>query len=90
MAPDAVAGTEAKAANLGLRDIDIISPREHPLTAQEAEAIRDNVEDAIAERIALLLGLSLEQFEDEILLFKPAVASNIKLASHLTQVVKRL
>src|SRR5207248_2465250 len=59
LARDHVARAQAKAADLGERDVDVVGPREEARAAQEAEALVDRLERAQAEDIVLLFGAIL-------------------------------
>ena len=55
-----IAGAEGETPDLGLGDVDVVRAREQPLAAQEAEAVLDDLEDALGEDVALLLRLLLD------------------------------
>ncbi len=55
-----IAGAQAEAANLRLRDIDIHIAWQEALLSQEAKAIFDDFQHPRAENVALLFGMSLE------------------------------
>ena len=65
-----VAGPQVEAANLGGRHVDVVGPGQVVLVrrAQEAEAVGQRLERALGVDPALLLGLGLEDLEDQILL----------------------
>src|SRR5262249_21623144 len=86
---DHIAGTQVKATNLRLRDIDILMTGGQALTAQEAKTIFDGGQHATAKDVALAFGLGLQQTEDEIVFAQSAVARQIQLASQIAQFCQR-
>ncbi len=66
---------QAEAANLARRNVDIVWAGEVIVvrTAEEAEAVRQNLQGALAEHQAVLLDPLLEDLEDQVLLFEPRV-----------------
>ncbi len=76
LAGDPVSSPQAEAPDLGLRHIHIVRPRQHPVAAQKAKAIGDDIQNAGAKGIALLLGLRMHQLHDQILLAQAQIARN--------------
>ena len=70
VAVDRVAGTQAEAADLRGRDVDVVRPRQivRLRRAQEAEAIRQHLDDALPDNIGLARGELLEDAEHQLLL----------------------
>ena len=60
---DPVAGTQPEAANLRLGNVDVIRTGQKPLATQEAEAVLDDVEDAVTKDAAFQLSLCPEDPE---------------------------
>ena len=67
---DGVAGAQVELADLGGRDVDVVGARQVVVLgrAQEAEPVRQAFEHALREDQSLLLGLRLQDLEDQILL----------------------
>ena len=63
---DAVADAQAEAADLARGDVDVLRARQQAVTAHEAEALVDDVEDAGGVVVAGALGLALEDAVDEV------------------------
>src|SRR5207244_4232257 len=57
LARDHIARAQAKAADLGERDVDVVGPGSR--AAQEPEALADHLEHTHAEHLVLLFGLAL-------------------------------
>ena len=70
LALDRVAGVQVEAADLRRRDVDVVGPGEVARVgrAQEAEAVGQDFEHALAEDRLALLRLRLEHREDEVVL----------------------
>ena len=66
---DGVAGAQAEAADLRRRDVDVVGAGQVVVVggAQEAEAVGEGLEDAVAVDLALVGGGVLQQREDEVL-----------------------
>ena len=84
LARDHIAGAQAKAADLRLRDIDIHPAGHETPASQEAEALLDDFEDTRAEDVALPLGLGLEQSKDQFLLAERGIAGKVAVAGNIT------
>ena len=69
-AGDRVAGPELELADLGRRNVDVVLAGQVAefRGPQEAEAVLQALQDAFREEQALLLGLGLEDLEDEVVL----------------------
>ena len=70
LAGDGVAGAQVEAADLRRRDVDVVGTGQVVVLggAQEAEAVRQALQHALGEDQARLLGLRLQDREDQILL----------------------
>jgi hypothetical protein len=70
LAFDRVAGVQVEAADLRGRDVDVVGAREVARVgrAQEAEAVGQDFQHALAEDALALLRLRLQQGEDEVVL----------------------
>ena len=79
LAADGIAGAQIETADLAGRDVDIVGTGQVVVLggAQEAEAIRQTFEYAFAEDQAALLGLGLEDFEDQLLLTQAGGARDV-------------
>src|SRR5262249_16343485 len=68
-AGDGVAGAQREAPDLRRRDVDVVRAREIVVVrrAQEAEAVGQGLEDAVGPDLALLVGLGVQEGEDELL-----------------------
>ena len=84
-----IACSQAKAPDLRLGHIDVIRAGKQIAGAQEANAIGDDVQDAPTEQQPLAFGLSLQQAHRQIMLFQPAVAGDVQIASHVLQLAQR-
>jgi hypothetical protein len=75
LAGDDAAGLEAKAANLGGADVDVVGAGEVVVLrrAKEAEAVGEDFEDALADHEAVVLNAFFEDLEDEVLFFETDV-----------------
>src|SRR6185436_13507475 len=82
---DAIADPQAEAADLARADIDVVGARQQAMTAQEAKALVDDVEDAVGVVVAGALGLALEDEVDELVLAVAAGGIDLELARHLAQ-----
>ena len=67
---DRVAGLQVELANLRRRDVDVVGARQVVVVgrAQESEPVRQHLEHALREDEAALLGLRLQDLEDQLLL----------------------
>ena len=76
LAGDGVAGAQVEAADLGGRDVDVVRAGQVVVVgrAQEAEAVGQALEHALGEDQAALLGLRLQDLEDQLLLAQPVGA----------------
>ncbi len=70
MAVDGVAGAQSEAADLRGRDVNIVRPRQviRFRRAQEAEAVRQNLDNAFADNVGLARRELLEDAEHQLLL----------------------
>jgi hypothetical protein len=69
LAGDRIAGAQVEAANLAGRDIDVIRACQIRAVgrAQEAKTVRQNFQHAIAGNILAVLGVRLEDGENDVL-----------------------
>jgi hypothetical protein len=86
---DRVAGLQIELSNLGGRNVDVVGARQVVVVrrAQEAEAIGEHLEHAFREDEPALLGLRLEDLEDQFLLAHAGRAGDIQVFGHLGQVL---
>ena len=77
LAGDGVAGAQVEAADLRGRDVDVVRAGQVVVLgrAQEAEAVGQALEHALGEDQAALLGLRLQDLEDQLLLAHPEAPS---------------
>jgi hypothetical protein len=80
-----VAGTQPKAANLGLGNVDVVCAGKEPLASQEPKAILDDLKDAVSESVAVSLCLCLEQPRDQIRFAKSQIAGDRKFLGQLVE-----
>ena len=98
LAGDAVAGAQAEAADLGGADVDVLRRRHDAVDAQEAEALVDDLEDALGHaRLAVAVARlrrrqrdDVEQLEDEVGVLELLVALDVVLGGELAQLLDRL
>src|SRR5205823_1651064 len=83
LAGDHVTRAQAKAPNLGLGNVDVGRTWKKAVFAEESVAIFDDLEDATAKEIPLLLSLGLEDSEDKLLLLQRAVTGHTEVAGHV-------
>jgi hypothetical protein len=79
LARDGVAGAQREAPDLARRDIDVVRPGQIGGIgrAQETEPVREDLQHAVAVDVLALLGLRLEDGEDQILLARAADAFDV-------------
>ena len=84
---DGVAGAQAEAADLRRRDVDVVRAGQVVVVgrAQEAEAVGQGLEDAVAVDFALVGGGVLEEREDEVLASHAADAFDVQLRAHVDE-----
>ena len=80
-----IAGAQAKAPNLGLRDINVFRAGLIMVTAQIPFTIVHNVQHAATEHQTFALGFGLQQTQDKVLFFEPAITRNSPLSSQISQ-----
>jgi hypothetical protein len=87
LAFDGVAGAQVEAAYLAGADVDVVGAGEVGLFggAQEAEAVGQDFQDAVAEDGFALLALVLQQGVDQFLLAQPVGAFDVVGGRHLQQ-----
>ncbi len=88
LADHQVAGAQAEAADLALRDIDIFGAGQQVVAAQEADIVLDDLQDTAAKDIALLFGDGTQEAHDEVILLEPRVTGDIARARQIAQVVQ--
>ena len=86
----AVSGAQTEAANLRLRDVDVVRAGKESRTSQEAEAIFDDLEDAVTEDLPIFLRLGAQQSHHLLLLRQATKRRNLELSRHLGQLFGRL
>src|SRR5438876_5904260 len=89
---DHVAGAQVEAADLARRDVDVVGTGEVVVVgrAQEAEAVGQDLEHALAADEAVLLGLRLQDGEDELLLAHGGRALDVHVLGDGREVGDRL
>jgi hypothetical protein len=89
---DRVAGAEVEASDLRGGDVDVVRAREVVLVrcAQEPESVRERLEHALREDLPLLLGLRLEDGEDQILLAHAGGVLDVHVFRQLGELVDLL
>ena len=94
-----VPGPQAEAANLRGADVDVVGRRHDAVTAQEPEALIDDLQDPLRDaRLAILVEARasgcqrhrVEQLEDEVLVLHLLCAFDAVLGRELAQLVDRL
>ena len=82
---DPIAGAQSESADLRLRDVDVIGSRKESLAPQEPETIFDDLQDAVAEDLAVLLRLRAEESHHLFWLRQATKCWNLEIARHLRQ-----
>src|SRR5207237_369002 len=92
LAGDGIAGAQVEAPDLGGRHVDVVRARQVVVVggAQEPEAVRQHLQHALGVDEPVLLGLRLEDLEDQLLLAQPAHALDVELAGDGVEVGDRL
>ena len=85
-----VAGAQSKAADLRLRDINVVRARQKALLAQEAVAVLDDVEHALGEVIPCCSAWALGNAEREVRLANVARKFKAKALGKVLQLGDRL
>ena len=87
-----VAGLQVELADLRRRHVNVVRPRQVVVVgrAQEAEAVRQHLEHPFGEDEAALLGLRLEDLEDQILLAHAGRAGDRQVLRDLRQLLDAL
>ncbi len=87
LARDRVARAQAELPDLGRRDVDVVRAREVVVlgSAQEAEAVRQHLENALREDEAEALGLRLQDLEDQLLLAQRRRALDLEVLGDLDE-----
>ena len=89
LAGDGVAGAQIEAADLRGRDIHVVGAGQVVVLgrAQEAEAVGQAFEHAFGEDQAALLGLGLQDLEDQLLLAQSGGAGHVHVLGHLVELL---
>ena len=84
---DRVAGPQAELPDLRRRDVDVVRAGEVVVLgrAEEAEAVRQHLEDALREDQAEAFGLRLQDLEDQLLLAQRGRALDLELLRDLEE-----
>ena len=87
LAGDGVAGAQVELADLRRRDVDVVRSRQVAVfgRAQEAEAVGQDLQHALREDQALLLGLGAQDLEDQLLLLHGRGAGDLQRLGHRGQ-----
>ncbi len=87
-----VAGLQIELADLRRRHVDVVGPGQVVVVgrAQEAEAVGQHLEDAFGEDEAALLGLRLEDLEDQLLLAHAGRAGDGEVLGDLRELLDAL
>jgi len=88
LADHKIAGTQAKAANLALADVDVFVAGKQVFAAQEADTVLYDLERAAAEYVALAFGAGAQQAHDQVVLLEAGVAGNAHRPGHFAQIVQ--
>ena len=89
LARDGVAGLQVELADLRRRDVDVVGAGQVVVVgrAQEAEAVGQHLEHAFREDEAALLGLRLEDLEDQLLLAHAGRAGDVQVLGDLRELL---
>src|SRR3989442_1764028 len=92
LAGDRIAGAQVEAPDLRRRDVDIVRSGQVVVvrSPQGSESIRQDFQEAFRVDSPHLLGLRLEDLEDQLLLAQPAHALDVELAGDGVEVGDRL
>ena len=87
LAGDGVAGAQVEAPDLRRRDVDVVRAGQIVVLgrAQEAEAVRQALENAFGEDQSALFGLRLQDLEDQFLLAQSGAAGDTEILCDLVQ-----
>ena len=89
---DGVAGLQVELADLRRGDVDVVGARQVVVVgrAEEPEAVGQHFEHAFGEDEAALLGLRLEDLEDQLLLAHPGRAGDVQVLGDLRELLDAL
>ena len=91
---DRIAGVQVEAPDLRWRDVDVVGAGKVAgfRRSQEAEAVREDFEHAVAENLFALLGAALHDREHELLLAQAVRVFDFEACGHFEQLrdVQRL
>ena len=92
LARDGVAGLQVELADLRRRDVDVVGARQVVVVggAEEAEAVGQHLEHAFREDEAALLGLRLEDLENQLLLAHAGRAGDVQVLGDLGELLDAL
>ena len=92
LARDGVAGLQIELADLRRRDVDVVGARQVVVVgrAEEAEAVGQHLEHAFREDEPALLGLRLEDLEDQLLLAHAGRAGDVQVLGDLRELLDAL
>src|SRR5258705_6926 len=92
LAGDRVAGAEVEPLDLRRRDVDVVRTREIVVVrgTEESVSLGEDLQDPFREDQAVLLGLSLENLEDQLLLSETAGSLHVEGVRKLHQLGNRL
>ena len=86
-AADPVADPQAEPTDLAGTDVDVVRAREEAVTAEKAEALVDDIEDAAGVGVAGSLRLALENALDEIVLALLGAGFELQVTADRTELV---
>src|SRR5690606_19322785 len=84
-----VPGPQVEAPDLGRRDVDVLLGGQVVARTEEAVAFGRDVQDALAEQVAVLFGFRLYDLEDEFFLAEAVIARQIELPGDLVRLLQR-
>ena len=89
LAADRVPGAQVELADLRGRDVDVVRPRQVAVLggAQEAEAVGQDLEDALGEDEPFLLRLRAQDLEHQLLLLHRGGAGDLQRLGHLDELL---
>ena len=92
LARDGVAGLQVELADLRRRHVDVVRAGQVVVVgrAQEAESVRQHFEHAFREDEAALLGLRLQDLEDQLLLAHAGRAGDVQVLGDLRELLDAL
>ncbi len=85
LADDEIAGAQSEAADLALADVDVFRAGQQTVTAQEADAVLDDFQNAAAKDIALVLCAGAKQAHHKIVFLESGIARDIQSPRNVAQ-----